>query len=87
MKRILTRKDYREHRNRAFPRLPKDGGKPWTKRDRDMAADLATVNTNLIHNPETGWQEFVKDTPAWIIRLSARRGWGTHKGNLSFKNK
>ena len=31
--------------------------------------DMATVNTNQFHNPETGFLEFYPDTPAWVRAL------------------
>jgi hypothetical protein len=34
--------------------------------------DMATINTNQFHNPETGFLEFYPDTPDWVRKLQTK---------------
>jgi hypothetical protein len=47
---------------------------------------LAVVNSNSVHNPETGHLELAADTPPWVARVAARRGWIHNIGNLASKD-
>jgi hypothetical protein len=74
--RITTRKQWRIHRRRFFS-MP-------SAFDRSKSADIAAIHSNYMHNPQTGFNEFAKDTPAWIVRLAVRYGWIHHKGNMAW---
>lgn len=78
--RILTRKQWKEHRDRHFP-----VSSGWSQEDRDKAADLAAANSNYMHNPATGHHEFAVDTPAWIVGVAQRRNWISNKGRMEWK--
>jgi hypothetical protein len=67
--RILTPEQRQLHINRHFWRDDK------TEFAAELLGDIATVNGNQFHNPETGFHEFYPDTPAWIREISKKRGW------------
>jgi len=78
--RILTRQQWREHRAKHFPKA-----KGWSAEDRNKAADIAATNSNYMHNSKTGFQEFAKDTPAWILRIAKCRNWISKRGELQWE--
>lgn len=73
--RILTRLARRSH-------IAKATRKEQGRDHRELVGDLATVNSNYMHNPDTGHHEFAKDTPAWIVSIAARRKWISTVGHL-----
>ena len=67
MTRILTESQRAEHvaRYRArYPNLP--------EAHCERVGDLATINSNQFHNPETGFHEFYPDTLDWVREVEAK---------------
>ena len=80
MKRILTKKDWDRHYNQYKRRYLKicgiahpsvtDTGEHCT-----LTTNLAAYHSNIYHNPETGFHEFLPDAPLWVIEMAIRQGW------------
>jgi hypothetical protein len=65
--RILTQEQRRDHVNRLV-------GYPDASA-RERVGDLAAFNSNRQHNPATGFDEWLPDTPEWIRDTGTRNGW------------
>lgn len=70
MKRIMTKLDQLEHCRFVQSRHP-----DISEECLQGTIDLATLNSNRFHNPQTGHLEFFPDTPLWIAEMAFRRGW------------
>lgn len=76
MKRITTNEDRDAHVSNylaKYPHLAKCEG------HAEQVGDMASVNANMFHNPNTGFQEFFADTPEWIIEIARKNKWVTTK--------
>jgi hypothetical protein len=54
---------------------------------KELVGDLATFNSNRQHNPKTGFDEWLPDTPRWIRRLGIRRAWASEDAEIEMKEK
>jgi hypothetical protein len=43
----------------------------------ELVGDLAAVNGSLRHDPATGFNQWLADTPEWIKDIALRRGWAS----------
>lgn len=65
--RIVTPEQRRDHINRLV-------GYPGAEA-RERVGDLAAFNSNRQHDPRTGFDEWLPDTPEWIRQIGRRCGW------------
>jgi hypothetical protein len=49
----------------------------YSRAGRELVGDLAAVSCNQRHNPESGFEEWLADTPEWVKDIAIRRGWAT----------
>jgi hypothetical protein len=77
VERILTPEDRLAHMQWC---KEKDAASPWgmvtNLEHYERLGDLAAINCNTEHDPESGFQRFKPDCPGWIRELAtARYGW------------
>ena len=73
--RMLTQEDYNEHLEYVKADNPN-----MSDEDAHLIADSAVVESNMQHNPKTGFQEFIPGTPDWVVQIAEKRNWTTEVG-------
>ena len=83
MKRILTKKDWYKHYNRYKKQYLKKHHPSIQDTDNHCAlvTNIAAYNSNVYHNSETGFHQFLPDAPLWVIEMAVRNKWYSF-GNL-----
>lgn len=72
-KRILTPMDRLQH----IIYVKRKDDKVRAKEYYETIGDIASFETNRVHNPETGFSEFLLDTPLWIVKLAVLHKWAS----------
>lgn len=80
--RILSKKDRQDHINKFVAENP---GQEKFKDFLNLLGDLATCNSNYVHNRETGHSEFAKGTTKFVIDIANKRNWISDVGELEWK--
>lgn len=83
--RIFTEQDRREHIQECKQR-DRDTQGLMGRGHYENVGDLATFNTNVAHNNQTGFDDLLPDTPEWIIKLAIERGWWVYPHGTNAEN-
>jgi len=63
--RLTTARRLLRHMAQHFPR------DRWSARQRKLIARLVAFNSNVEHDPLSGFHRYRRDTPSWVVRISS----------------